>query len=309
MSLSLNAFIQFCDVSKWMIKRLLSNSAIFLLFTELFTHCQNTSNTRSIIAVSAEKKSVNRKRKKRVPHSKQKRNLISIFNFDSKKFPYYLCKRCNDINRQKMENKKISIATVASRMNRILAAYREQCGQETDDAAAPTVVASTSSSSSSSSSSSKSSTGGTNCSTERSMVLDKAILNYAAQSDNVSDADSDSSDRSYAYVDSPYKRRSRSGTYMTTTKTTNDQQSKRRRQQPSRTVKRAAEKLTTLPSKRVQRKVTCTITSNASPDRSSESSESPMSVVFPDSDDSDAEATAKPMKSSLIFKKTSKSRA
>lgn len=197
-------------------------------------------------------------------------------------------------------DKKINVATVAKRMNRILAAYREQRAQETQTDGTPP-VASTSSSSSSSSSSSP---GETNCTAERKMELDKAILKYAAQIDNQSDSDVDFSDQSYSLAESSLKRRFQPSSRMATV----DQQSKRRRQ-PTRTVKRAAVKLTSMASKRVQRKVTCTITSNASPDRQSSSnvsSDSPMSLIFPDSDDSDTDTVAKPIKSSIIIK-TSKS--
>lgn len=216
-------------------------------------------------------------------------------------------------------DKKINITTVAKRMNRILAAYREQCLQETDDAAA--VVASTSSSTSSAS------IGQSNCTPEQKMVLDKPILNYAAQIYDESHSDSDLSDS--FDVESPPKRRCKSTLtrYMKTvdhqppspSQQQQQQQSKRRRQ-PSRTVKRAAVKLTSLDSKRVQRKVTCTVTSNASPDHSNLSdrstaddlSDSPMTVAFSESDnnddgdDSDAGAVAKPVKSSVIIKTTSK---
>lgn len=199
--------------------------------------------------------------------------------------------------------KKINVSTVAKRMNRVLAAYREQRAQETQTDGA-LQVASTSSSSSSSTSPSPSSSGETNCTTERKMELDKAILNYAAQIDNNSDSDLVLSDQSYSLRESRLKRRCQPSSHITTV----DQQSKRRRHQPTRTVKRAAVKLSSLASKRVQRKVTCTITSNASPDRessSSDSSNSEMVVDFPDSDDSDA--VTKPIKSSILIKTTSKS--
>lgn len=198
-------------------------------------------------------------------------------------------------------DKKISVATVAKRMNRILAAYREQC-QETDGEAA---VASTSSSSAS--------IGETNFTSQRKMELDKMILNYAVQKEN--ESDSDVSVHNYTFAsDSPLKRRYQSSSYK---KTVDQQLQPKRRRQPSRTVKRAAMKLTSLASKRVQRKVTCTVTSNASPDRSShessdDSSDSPMPLVFPDSDDdddnvSDAITTpVNPVKSSFIIKTTSK---
>lgn len=230
-------------------------------------------------------------------------------------------------------DKKISIATVAKRMNRILAAYREQRAQEiqTDDGT-PQPVASTSSSQSSSSSSSSTSSalGDKSCTVERKMVLDKSILNFAAQIDTIeSDSDDDSSDHnSYTFAESPPKRRCTSKITATVT----EPQSKRRRSQPSRTVKRAAVKLTSLASKRAHQKPTCTITSSSkasaspSPDKkrrhdqsssSDSSSDLPMTLEFPgDSDDSDtvikpkskpptkSSKPRKPIKSSIIIKAT-----
>lgn len=213
-------------------------------------------------------------------------------------------------------DKKISVATVAKRMNRILAAYREQQAQEasSDDGTSP--VASTSSSSSSSSQSTSSASpskasGDTNCSAERKMVLDKEILNFAAQIDtNESDSDNDVSEPSFSFADSPPKRRCLTNNAATVNQ--QQQKPKRRRSQPSRTVKRAAVKITPLPMpiKRAPRKVTCTITSStksSSPDKrldqssSSDSySDASMVLEFPDSDDSDSAApvikTSKPTK-------------
>lgn len=136
--------------------------------------------------------------------------------------------------------------------------------------------------------------------TERKTELDKTILNYAVQIDNESDSDSDYSDQSYSLCESPPKRRCQSNGYVTA-----DRASKRRRQ-PNRTVKQAAVKLTTLATKRAQRKVvTCTLTSNSSRP-SSDSSGSQMKVVLPESDDSDAVTTS--IKSSIIIKTTSKAK-
>lgn len=228
--------------------------------------------------------------------------------------------------------KKISISTVAKRMNRILAAYREQRAQEiqTDDDT-PQPVASTSSSQSSSSSASSSSSvlgDKTSVNIERKMVLDKAILNFAAQIDtNESDSD-DSSEHSYTFAESPPKRRCTSKPTATIT----EPESKRRRSQPTRNVKRATVKLPPLASKRVQQKPTCTITSSSkasassSPDNkrrhgqsssSDSSSDLPMTLEFPgDSDDSDtvikpkskpttkSSKPRKSIKSSIIIKAT-----
>lgn len=211
--------------------------------------------------------------------------------------------------------KKITVATVAKRMNRILAAYREQCARETQTEGTPP-VASTSSSSSASSTSSPSSSGETNCTAERKMELDKAILNYASQMDSELDSDLDLSDRNYSFIESSRKRRSSSQLTTTTPATTDNDQHSKRRRQPTRTVKRAAVKITSMGTmKRVPRKVTCTITSsNASspdpPKSSNISSRSSMSMALADSDDdSDSDTvTVKPIKtSSIIFKATSKS--
>lgn len=239
-----------------------------------------------------------------------------------------------------MDKKEVSPATVAKRMNRILDAYREQCAQETQTDDGTTPVASTSSSSSASSSASPPASGEKkDCPPERKQVLDKAILNYAAQTYSESESDAELSDHSYTFNESPPKRRCISSILKTVT--VNEPKSKRRRSQPSRTVKRATVKLTSLPSKRTQRKVTCTKTSSkaaassasASPDHQSSSSnddsdsDTPMALVFPDSDD-DSDAVTKPkqskvtkpkaavkssikptksIKSSIIIKTTSKS--
>lgn len=222
----------------------------------------------------------------------------------------------------KME-KKISVSTVTKRMNRILAAYREQCLQDSDGASA---VASTSSSSSISSTSSTSSTASTG-----KMEMDKAILNYAAQTEHESiPSDTDASDQSYSFDNESPPKRSRCKFSMADYKTTGEQkqQQPKRRRQPSRTVKRAAVKLTSLPSKRVQRKVTSTVTSNASPDRSSLSFQSsddesnspamemtiiPGTTTDDDDDDdvknggeSDTDSVDKFIKSALSIKTTPK---
>lgn len=219
-----------------------------------------------------------------------------------------------------MEGKKISVTTVAKRMNRILAAYREQCVQEKTDAAP---VASTSSSSSSSSSLPSlvtASNGELSCTPKRKMVLDKTILNYAAHMENESHSESDATDYSFD-TESPPKRRCQTTLtrYMKTVDKQQEQQRQqqkqpKRRRQPSRTVKRAAVKLTSMPCKRVQRNVTCTVTSNASPDGSNndsfdDESDPSMGLIFPESgndDEIDSDAVPKPVKSSFIIKATPK---
>lgn len=77
-------------------------------------------------------------------------------------------------------NKKISVATVAKRMGRILETYREQ---EKEDASTTLPEASTSST-----------FGQMVYSTERGLEVHKTILNFAAQND---ESDSDSMDQSY----------------------------------------------------------------------------------------------------------------
>lgn len=136
-------------------------------------------------------------------------------------------------------SKKVSVATVAKRMNRILATYREQ--NKPDETSPSKASASTSTSASSSSSSPSPSTfGQMTYSTERGLVLHKTILNFAAQND--SESESDTSDQSYALIESP-------------------QPAKSRRRQPNRAVKRPAMRMTDVV--RTKRKPSSTVTSKS----------------------------------------------
>lgn len=170
--------------------------------------------------------------------------------------------------------KEINAATVAKRMGRILQAYKEQNSE--DAASEATNDAASSSSSSSSTSSTPSSFGQMVYTTKHGLELHKKILNFAVQND--SDSESDVS--SYSLIESPPKRR---------------------RRQPIQAVKRAAVKTTAVPTKRIQRKVTCTSTSNTPSEQSNSLSEqsnsptdastSPMKLDISDSDEPDTSKT------------------
>lgn len=94
--------------------------------------------------------------------------------------------------------KKITVATVAKRMNRILSAYREQQLENCTSSDASTSSASPALSPSDTRSRSI-------YTTERGLVQHKTILNYATHTDN----ESDISDQSYSLLESPPKLRSR----------------------------------------------------------------------------------------------------
>lgn len=187
-----------------------------------------------------------------------------------------------------MDQKKISVTTVANRMKCILNAYREQCLQEQDGAVA---VPSTSSSSStgsvcSSSSLSLKSSSELKCTPQRKMDLDKEILKYASHGENEIHSDSDC----LFDIESPPKRRRKmeSTRYMKSVDQKQQQkqepQQPKRRRQPGRTVKRSTIKVTsTATINRAKRNVTCTVTSNPLPNSSlSDDSSSVEELIFPD---------------------------
>lgn len=118
--------------------------------------------------------------------------------------------------------KNISVGTVAKRMNRVLETYKEQ---QRDNPTPPEQSTSTSLSTST--------FGQMVYSTAKGLDLHKNLLNFIAQDDSTSE--SDSSDQSYALIESPPKRR----------------------RQPQRAVKRPVMKISTIiAAQKKQRKLT-----------------------------------------------------